>query len=153
MGFPLLQKPTEMCLDRQVGVTWKFWRFNRDHMCDEETNTIFKCIVHGFHAFHSDSTSETWIKWCTVTNNTSNVVTQETKHLRKISWCECSCVRSDWPEPVWDVMMWQIRILFPFHFVVFKQTMWTGQLSEDNLTPDSLTDMVSIMVDKVSYKP
>jgi hypothetical protein len=148
------------------------------------------------------STSETWIKWCDVTNITSNVVTQETKHLRRISWCECSWVRSDWPESVnfdtvsdeirrwlslsgdkcqffvsvedgwctegvWDVMMWQIRILFPFHFVVFKQTTChqtaetnveqvcsrTAQLSEDNLTPDSLTDMVSIMVDKVSYKP
>ena len=64
-------------------------------------------------------------------------------------------------------MMWQLRILFPLHFVVFKQTAChlateanveqvfsrTGQLSEVNLDPDTLTDMVSIMVNKFTYKP
>jgi hypothetical protein len=29
----------------------------------------------------------------------------------------------------------------------------TGQLSEVNLDPDSLVDMVSIMVNKITYKP
>ena len=29
----------------------------------------------------------------------------------------------------------------------------TGQLSEVNLDPDTLTDMVSIMVNKFAYKP
>ena len=63
-------------------------------------------------------------------------------------------------------MMCQLRILFPFHFVVFNQTTChltaeanveqvsrTGQLSEVNLDPDTLTDMVSIMVNKFAYKP
>jgi hypothetical protein len=51
MGFPLLQKPTEMCLDRQIDVTGKFWNFNGDRMSDEESNTLFKCTVYGFHDF------------------------------------------------------------------------------------------------------
>jgi hypothetical protein len=64
-------------------------------------------------------------------------------------------------------MMWQLRILFPLHFVVFKQTTChltdesnveqvfsrVGQLSEVNLDPDTLADMVSIMVNKLVYKP
>ena len=63
--------------------------------------------------------------------------------------------------------MCQIRILFPLHFVVFKQTACNlaaegnvdqvfsraGQLSEVNLDPDTLTDMVSIIVNKLTYKP
>ena len=63
-------------------------------------------------------------------------------------------------------MMCQLRILFPLHFVVFKQTAChlaseanveqvfsrSGQLSEVNLDPDTLTDMVSIMVNKFVYK-
>jgi hypothetical protein len=63
-------------------------------------------------------------------------------------------------------MMWQLRILFPLHFLVFKQTAChlaakanveqvfsrAGQLSEVNLDPDALTDMVSIMVNKLAYK-
>ena len=62
--------------------------------------------------------------------------------------------------------MWQLRILFPLHFLVFKQTAChlaaeanveqvfsrTGQLSEVNLDPDALADMVSIMVNKLAYK-
>jgi hypothetical protein len=64
-------------------------------------------------------------------------------------------------------MMWQLRILFPLHFVVFKQTAChlaaeanveqvfsrAGQLSEVNLDPDALADMVSIMVNKLAHKP
>ena len=57
-------------------------------------------------------------------------------------------------------MMRQLSILFPLHFVVFKQTARhltaeanveqvfsrAGQLSEVNLEPDTLAGMVSIMV-------
>ena len=64
-------------------------------------------------------------------------------------------------------MMWHLRNVFPLHFFVFKQTEChltaetnveqvfsrTGQLSEVNLDPDTLTDMVSIMVEKHAYKP
>ena len=49
MGFPLLEKPGEMCPDRQIDVSGKFWNFNRDRIHDEEANTLFKCTVHGFH--------------------------------------------------------------------------------------------------------
>ncbi len=64
-------------------------------------------------------------------------------------------------------MMWQLRVLFPLHFFVFKQTVShltvednveqvfsrVGQLSEVKLDPDALTYMVSIMVNKHTYKP
>ena len=64
-------------------------------------------------------------------------------------------------------MMWQLRILFPLHFFVFKQTAShlaaeanveqvfsrVGQLSEVNVDPDALSDMVSIMINKQAYKP
>jgi hypothetical protein len=64
-------------------------------------------------------------------------------------------------------MMCQLRVLFPLYFFVFKQTeshlaaeanveqvfSRAGQLSEVNLDPDVLTDMVSIMVNKDEYKP
>ena len=64
-------------------------------------------------------------------------------------------------------MMWQLRVLFPLDFFVFKQTVShlaveanveqvfsrAGQLSEVNLDPDTLADMVSIMVNKHAYKP
>ncbi len=57
-------------------------------------------------------------------------------------------------------MMCHLRILFPLHFVVFNQTVChlaaetnveqvflrSEQLSELNLDPDTLTDMVWIMV-------
>ena len=64
-------------------------------------------------------------------------------------------------------MIWQLRNLFPLHFVVFKQTVChlatednveqvfsrAGQLSEVNLDPDTHADMTSIMVNKLAYKP
>ena len=64
-------------------------------------------------------------------------------------------------------MMCHLRILFPVHFFVFKQTVShleaetnvdqvfsrVGQLSEVNSDPDTLTDMVSIMINKHVYKP
>ena len=63
-------------------------------------------------------------------------------------------------------MLSHLSILFPLHFVVFKQTVChltsesnaeqvfsrAGQLSEVNLDPDTLADMVSIMVNKFPYK-
>ena len=63
--------------------------------------------------------------------------------------------------------MWQLRVLFPLHFFVFKQTVShlaveanveqvfsrAGQLSEVNLDPDTLTDMVLIRFNKLTYKP
>jgi hypothetical protein len=59
MGFPLLQNPGEMCVGRQIGVSGKFWNFNRGHMRDEEPTTIFKCKVYGFHAIHKSEVTET----------------------------------------------------------------------------------------------
>ena len=58
-------------------------------------------------------------------------------------------------------MMCQLRILFPLHFVIFNQTVFhladeanleqvflrSEQLSEVNLEPDTLTDMVLISFD------
>ena len=64
-------------------------------------------------------------------------------------------------------MKLQLRILFPLHFFVFKQTVChlsaetiveqvfsrAGQLSEVNSDPDGLAAMVSIMINKHAYKP
>ncbi len=63
-------------------------------------------------------------------------------------------------------MMWYLRILFPFHFFVFNQTVShlaveanvdqvfsrVGQLSEFNSDPDGLVALVSIMINKHVYK-
>jgi hypothetical protein len=63
-------------------------------------------------------------------------------------------------------MMCHLHILFPLHFFVFKQTVShlstednvegvvsrVGQLSEVNSDPDRLTVMVSIMINKHTYK-
>ncbi len=64
-------------------------------------------------------------------------------------------------------IMLYILVLFPLYFFVFIQTVShltvednveqvfsrVGQLSEVNLDPETLTDMVSIMVNKHTYKP
>jgi hypothetical protein len=64
-------------------------------------------------------------------------------------------------------MMCQLRIIFTLHFFVFKQTVChltaqsnveqvfsrAGQLSEVNLDPNALADMVSIIVNNLAYKP
>ena len=52
VGFPLLQKSGEMFPGRQVGVSGKFWNFNKGHIRDDEVNTLFKCVVRGFHVLH-----------------------------------------------------------------------------------------------------
>ncbi len=63
-------------------------------------------------------------------------------------------------------MMWHLRIMFPLHFFVFKQTVShlttddnvdqvfsrSGQLSEVNSDPDGLATVVSIMINTHSYK-
>ena len=63
-------------------------------------------------------------------------------------------------------MICQLRVLFPLHFFVFKETVShlaaesnveqvfsrAGQLSEVNLDPDALADMVSIMFNNHGYK-
>ena len=46
---------SELCVREkpiQIDVSGKFWNFKRGPMCDDESNTIFKCIVSGFHALH-----------------------------------------------------------------------------------------------------
>ena len=51
MGFPLLQNPTEMFVVRQIQVTSLecYWTVC---MSNEETNSLYKCNVHEYHAFH-----------------------------------------------------------------------------------------------------
>jgi hypothetical protein len=43
MVFPLLQKPTEMCVDRQIKVLGSYWK---GHMSNEETNSLYLCTVN-----------------------------------------------------------------------------------------------------------
>ena len=96
------------------------------------------------------------------------VVSDEIRRWSSLSEGECQCFVSVEDGILNEFeMMWQLRILFPLHFVVFKQTAChltvevnveqvfsrAGQLSEVNLDPDTLTDMVSIMVNKLAYKP
>jgi len=40
MGFPLLQKPAEMCLGGQINVPGKFLNVNNGRMHDQEGNTL-----------------------------------------------------------------------------------------------------------------
>jgi hypothetical protein len=42
MGFPLLQKPTEMCVGRQINVLGSYWTVNKDRMSDQEENSLYK---------------------------------------------------------------------------------------------------------------
>ena len=41
-----------MCLGRQINVSGKFWNVNKGHMDDQETNTLYKCTVHGYHVLY-----------------------------------------------------------------------------------------------------
>jgi hypothetical protein len=38
MVFPVLQKPTDICVDRQMNVPGSYWIVNQDHMSDEEVS-------------------------------------------------------------------------------------------------------------------
>ena len=49
MGFPLLQKPTETFVGRQIKVFGSYWN---GHMSNEEGNTQYKCTVREYHVFH-----------------------------------------------------------------------------------------------------
>ncbi len=44
MGFPLLQKSGEMCVDRQIKVLGSYWK---GHMSNKEVNSQYKCTVGG----------------------------------------------------------------------------------------------------------
>ena len=53
MGFPLLQKPREVCVGRQIkvlGLTLgSYWK---GHMSNEESNSLYKCTVREYHPLH-----------------------------------------------------------------------------------------------------
>jgi len=49
MGFPLLQKPAEMCVGRQIQVLVSYWT---GRMSNEEANSLHKCTVREYHALH-----------------------------------------------------------------------------------------------------
>ena len=49
MGFPLLQKPAETCVGRQIQVLGSYWT---GRMSTEEANSLYKCTVCDFHALH-----------------------------------------------------------------------------------------------------
>ena len=49
MGFPLLQKPGEMCVGRQIKVLGSYWK---GHMSNEEANSQYKCTVREYHVLH-----------------------------------------------------------------------------------------------------
>jgi hypothetical protein len=46
MGFPLLQKPAEMCVGRQIQVLVSYWT---GRMSNEEANSLHKCTVREYH--------------------------------------------------------------------------------------------------------
>ena len=104
---------------------------------------------------------------CEVTETAEfDTVTDEIGRWSSLSEDECQRFVEDGVLNEFE-MMWQLRALFPLHFFVFKQTAShlaaeanveqvfsrSGQLLEVNLDPDTLTDMVSIMVNKHTYKP
>ena len=49
MGFPLLQKSTEMCVGRQIQVLGSYWT---GHMSNEEENSLYKHTVREYHALY-----------------------------------------------------------------------------------------------------
>ena len=56
MGFPLLQKSREMCVDRQIKVLGSYWK---GHMSNEETNSLYLCTVHDYHRLYRWDTGST----------------------------------------------------------------------------------------------
>jgi hypothetical protein len=46
MGFTLLQKPTEMCVGRQIKVLGSYWKGS---MWNEEVNSLYKYTVREYH--------------------------------------------------------------------------------------------------------
>ena len=49
MGFPLLRKPGEMCVGRQIKVLGSYWK---GHMSNEEANSLYLYTVREYHALH-----------------------------------------------------------------------------------------------------
>ena len=47
MGFPLLQKPAEMCVGRQIKVPGSYWK---GRMSNEETNSLYLCTVRDYQS-------------------------------------------------------------------------------------------------------
>ena len=56
MGFPLLQKPTKMCVGRQIKVLSSYWKVR---MSNEEVNSLYLCTVRDYHTFHKWDTGGT----------------------------------------------------------------------------------------------
>jgi hypothetical protein len=95
---------------------------------------------------------------CEVTETPEfDTVTDEIRRWSSLSEDECQRFVEDGVLNEFE-MMWQLRVLFPLHFFVFKQTAShltaeanveqvfsrVGQLSEVNLDPDTLTDISGI---------
>ena len=79
MGFPLLQKPTEMCVVRQIKALGSYWK---GHMSNEEATSLYLCTVRDYHALH---------KWDA--GGTPSQARLEVKHLPeslKLKDRECS---------------------------------------------------------------
>ncbi len=49
MGFSLLQKPRDMCVDRQIKVLGSYWK---GHMSNEDVNSLYLYTVRNYHALH-----------------------------------------------------------------------------------------------------
>jgi hypothetical protein len=56
MGFPLLQKPTEMCVGRQIKVLGSYWKGS---MSNEESNSLYLCTVRDYHELYKWDTGGT----------------------------------------------------------------------------------------------
>ena len=56
MGFPLLQKPGDMCVDKQIKVLGSYWK---ERMSNEEENSLYLCTVRDYHVFHKWDTGGT----------------------------------------------------------------------------------------------
>jgi hypothetical protein len=101
---------------------------------------------------HSSATFRTWLARSVGLNETSYTGKASLCLLRNLLHCKGKSVST-------------LCILFPLHFFVFKQTVphltgevnveqvlsRSGQLSEFNVDPDSLSDMVSIMINKHAW--
>ena len=55
-GFPLLQKPTEMCVGRQIKVLGSYWK---GRLSNEEVNSLYLCNVRDYHVLHKWDTGGT----------------------------------------------------------------------------------------------
>ena len=171
MGFPLLQKAGEICGDRQIGVSGKFRNLTEGtaetlYMTYlREANDVLKLTTPRQSSRKKQKFSGGFrgvsVLESEVTETTEfHVVSDEIRRWSSLSEGECQRFVSAEDGILNEFeMMWQLRILFPLHFVVFKQTAChltsesnveqvfsrAGQLSEVNLDPDALADMVSMM--------